>query len=251
MLRFGCNDDCATCPKPAKVRPTVYAARAWAQQLVLANIPLCPRIAELYVPLVNFYRAPAPESFVMRIRSGRTIVTPPPPKPNIGILVRPQHVQKHKKVKETIKEKPILTTGHYKLRKLTGAYMEKVIQITNDTKDDSFLRQIIFSLSDAQLLSNSFLESPTCRTHRHVITNQAAVHLAFDELDRRHLPLVFDSLYRALYDDRELSLRQQIRCIHLGWQALATPPDALEIGGRPLARALVDIIANNMPPHPY
>src|ERR1700694_775465 len=194
MLRFGCEEAVCEFFRKLKQRPTVYAARAFAQQLVMSNKPLCPRVEKLHVPLINFYRAPAPESLVMQIRSGRPIETPPPPKPHIGILVRPQHVQKHKKIKEPIKEKPVLTTGHYKLRKLTGQHMETVIQITNDTKDDSLLRQVICSLSDSRLLSGSFLDPPQCRTHRNLITNQASVRLAFDKLDRRHLPLVFDSL---------------------------------------------------------
>jgi hypothetical protein len=209
----------------------------------MLNKPLCPRVAELYVPLVNFFRAPVPESLVMRVRSGRPIPVPPSPKPNIGILVRPQHVQKHKKVKDIVKEKPVLTTGHYSLRKVEGVTLEQAIQITNDTKDDSFLRQIILSLGNAQILSRSFKDPD--RQHREILTNQESVRLAFDELDRRHLPLLFDSLHRALYDMVGLSTKEQIHCIHLGWQALSSIDNALEIG-RPLATTLVDILTRNM-----
>jgi ubiquitin-protein ligase E3 A len=65
----------------------------------------------------------------------------------------------------------------------------------------------------------------------------------FDELDRRHLPLLYDSLHRALrdIDDENISFNQEIHCLHLGWQALATSDSALEIGGLPLAMALIEI----------
>lgn len=69
------------------------------------------------------------------------------------------------------------------------------------------------------------------------------MHLVFDELDRRHLPVVFDALYRALHDPEfeEATCSQQIHIIHLAWQALASIDNALEIGGRPLATTLVDL----------
>jgi hypothetical protein len=129
MLRHGCEDkDCAFCPK-GKKRPTVYAARAFAQQYVIYNKPICPRIAALYVPLINFSRPPAPESLIMRVRSGKIPpVETPVAKPNIGINVRPQHVTKPKqKVKEPVKDKPIESVGQYKLRRLSGQTMEKVV----------------------------------------------------------------------------------------------------------------------------
>jgi hypothetical protein len=95
----------------------------------MLNKPLCPRIAELYVPLNNFARPPAPENLIQRMTCGRlpaveaTVV-----KPNIGIMVRPPHVSKHKpKLKEAIKEKPIVEVGQYKLRRLSGQWMEKVV----------------------------------------------------------------------------------------------------------------------------
>jgi len=108
--------------------------------------------------------------------------------------------------------------------------MAKVIEITNHTKDDSFLQQILSSLSDVRLLT-------------HIITNQASVHLVFGDLDRRHVPVVFDALYRALHDPdfEEATCSQQIHIIHLAWQALASIDSALEIGGRPLAMTLVDL----------
>lgn len=64
----------------------------------------------------------------------------------------------------------------------------------------------------------------------------------FDELDRKHLPLLFDSLYRALHDPdiSELTLNQQIHCLHLAWQALASIEDPLDFGGRSLAMTLID-----------
>lgn len=128
MLRHGCPDrSCPCCPR-AKRRPTVYAARALAQQYLLSNKRLCPSVAELFVPLINFSRPPAPESLIMRIRSGKAPKSESPPqKPPIGIMVRPQHVHKQaKKVKEPIKEKPVKDVGQYKLRRLSGQTMEKV-----------------------------------------------------------------------------------------------------------------------------
>jgi hypothetical protein len=128
MLRHGCEGlDCAYCPM-GKKRPTVYAARAFAQQYVMLNKPICPRIADLYVPLINFSRPAAPESLIMRVRSGKIPqVEAPVPKPNIGINVRPQHVNKQKpKLKEPIKEKTVESVGQYKLRRLSGQTMEKV-----------------------------------------------------------------------------------------------------------------------------
>jgi hypothetical protein len=64
----------------------------------------------------------------------------------------------------------------------------------------------------------------------------------FDELDRKHLPLLFDSLYRALHDPdiSELTFNQQIHCLHLAWQALVSIDNPLDFGGRPLAITLVD-----------
>jgi hypothetical protein len=65
----------------------------------------------------------------MRVRSGKIPpVETPVAKPNIGINVRPQHVTKPKqKVKETVKDKPIESVGQYKLRRLSGQTMEKVV----------------------------------------------------------------------------------------------------------------------------
>lgn len=128
MLRHGCEDEeCKLCHHGRK-RPTVYAARAYAQQFVLSNRKICPRVADLYVPLINFSRAPAPESLVMRVRCGKIPqVETPVAKPNIGINVRPQHVQKHKqKAKEPTREKPIMSVGQYKLRRLSSQSIEKV-----------------------------------------------------------------------------------------------------------------------------
>src|SRR5271170_6047136 len=128
MLRHGCEQDgCPFCPR-SKKRPTVYAARAFAQQYVMLNRKICPRIAELYVPLIDFARPHAPESMIMRVRCGKVPeVETPISKPTIGINVRPQHVHRHKqKVKEQIKEKPIETVGQFKLKKLTPNCMEKV-----------------------------------------------------------------------------------------------------------------------------
>lgn len=128
MLRHGCEDrSCRFCPR-GKRRPTVYTARAFAQQYLLANKPLCPKVAQLFVPLINFSRPPAPESLIMRVRSGKVPKSDIPlVKPPIGIMVRPQHVHKQpKKAKEPIKEKPIKDIGQYKLRRLSGHSMEKV-----------------------------------------------------------------------------------------------------------------------------
>jgi hypothetical protein len=128
MLRHGCEErSCRFCPR-GKRRPSVYTARAFAQQYLLANKPLCPRVAHLFVPLINFSRPPAPESLIMRVRSGRVPKSDIPlVKPPIGIIVRPQHVHKQpKKAKEPIKEKPTKDVGQYKLRRLSGQSMEKV-----------------------------------------------------------------------------------------------------------------------------
>jgi hypothetical protein len=128
MLRHGCEQDgCPFCPR-SKKRPTVYAARAFAQQYVMLNRKICPRIAELYVPLIDFARPHAPESMIMRVRCGKVPeVETPISKPTIGINVRPQHVNRHKqKVKEQIKEKPIENVGQFKLKRLTPNAMEKV-----------------------------------------------------------------------------------------------------------------------------
>jgi hypothetical protein len=95
----------------------------------MSNRKICPRVAELYVPLINFARAPAPESLVMRVRCGKIPeVETPVAKPNIGINVRPQHVQKHKqKVKEVVRDKPIMSVGQcYKLRRLSCQSIGKV-----------------------------------------------------------------------------------------------------------------------------
>src|SRR5208282_6297362 len=116
-------------------------------------------------------------------------------------------------------------------------------EITNDTKDDSFLRQILESLSDVDLLSQSFCDPPRFRTHKNVITNQATVHFMFDELDRKHMPLLFDSLHKALIQMQSMSMtfNKELHCIHLAWQALASIKGALDIGGLPLAVTLVEI----------
>lgn len=257
MLRHGCGDQaCPHCPRGTR-RPTVYAARALAQQHLLTNKRLCPSVSKLFVPLINFSRPAAPESLIMRIRSGKPPKSESPPQNRpIGIMVRPQHVHKQqtKKTKDPIKEKPVKDVGQYKLRRLSGQTMEKVsaldchaddevIEITNHTKDDSFLQQILTSLSDVRLLTQSFTDAPKYRVHRNIITNQASVHLVFDELDRRHLPVVFDALYRAVHDPEfeEATCSQQIHIMHLAWQALASSDSALEIGGRPLAMTLVDL----------
>ena len=63
----------------------------------------------------------------------------------------------------------------------------------------------------------------------------------FKELDRRHMPLLFDSLHRALLQMESMTFNKELHCIHLAWQALASVDDALEIGGLPLAVTLVDI----------
>lgn len=95
----------------------------------MAGRKLCPRVAELFVPLVSFARtAVAPESLIMRVRCGKIPeIGMPVPKPAIGINIRPQHVQKHKpKAKEPAKEKPVVNLGQFKLRRLTSQSMEKV-----------------------------------------------------------------------------------------------------------------------------
>jgi hypothetical protein len=260
MLRHGCEDqDCAYCPRGQK-RPTVYAAKAFAQQYIMVNRRICPRIAALFVPLINFSRPHGPESLIMRVRCGKIPdeMETPVSKPNIGINVRPQHVHKHKqKVKEPIKEKPIENVGQFKLKKLTGPCMEKVhpfppakttanrqvVEITNDTKDDSFLRQILDSLSDVAVLSESFCEDRPRRLHKNVITDQASILTMFQQLDRRHMPLLFDSLHRALLETQTtaVGVNKELHCIHLSWQALASTDNSLEIGGLPLAVTLVEI----------
>ena len=255
MLRHGCDDKSCKLCRRGKDRPTVYAARVFAQHYVVAGRKVCPRVAEMCVPLINFARPNVSESLIMRVRCGKIPeVATPVAKPNIGIMVRPHHVQKHKqKVKEQVREKPVVNAGQYKLRKLTSQSIEKVlipriilmqvIEITNDTKDDSFLRQILESLSDIRVLADSFRDPPRMRTHRNIITNKETVNLMFDELDRRHLPLLFNSLHRALrdIDNENISYKEEIHCLHLGWQALATSENALEIGGMPLAVSLVEI----------
>lgn len=133
MIRFGCEDaSCVYCRRTAK-RPSVYAAQVFAQQYVMTGRKLlCPRIAELCVPLVNFARTSvAPESLIMRVRCGKIPeVDVPVAKPAIGINVRPQHVQKHKpKAKETPKEKPVVNVGQFRLRRLNSQTMEKVITV--------------------------------------------------------------------------------------------------------------------------
>src|SRR5271170_2278203 len=128
MLRYGCHEkDCIYCPR-GKKRPTIYAARVFAQEYVAGNRKLCPRVADLYVPLINFSRNASSESLVMRVRCGKVPeVEAPIAKPNIGIMVRPQHVQKHKqKLKEPMKEKPVASVGHYRLRRLSSQSVERV-----------------------------------------------------------------------------------------------------------------------------
>jgi len=127
MLRHGCEEDCVYC-RIGNKRPTVYAARAFAQQYILMNKRLCPRIAQLYLPLVNFDRPRLAESLIMRVRCGKVShVEAPITRPDIGIIVRPQHVAKHKpKVKEPIKEKPIVNAGSYQLRDLNMRAIERV-----------------------------------------------------------------------------------------------------------------------------
>lgn len=65
----------------------------------------------------------------------------------------------------------------------------------------------------------------------------------FDELDRRHMPLLFESLHRALIQMESMSMtfNKELHCIHLAWQALASIEGALDIGGFPLAVTLVEI----------
>jgi HECT-domain (ubiquitin-transferase) len=79
--------------------------------------------------------------------------------------------------------------------------------------------------------------------HRNLITNQVSVHLFFDELERKHFPILFDSLYRALHDHdmAELTFNQELHCVHLAWLALASNPSSLDLGGRPLAITLIDL----------
>jgi len=136
MIRFGCEDTtCTYCRRPAK-RPSVYAAQVFAQQYVMTGRKLCPRIAELFVPLVNFARTSvAPESLIMRVRCGKIPeVELPVAKPAIGINVRPQHVQKHKpKAKDAPKEKPVVNVGQFRLRRLNSQAMEKVLKLASST----------------------------------------------------------------------------------------------------------------------
>ena len=121
--------------------------------------------------------------------------------------------------------------------------MTQIIEITRDTKDDSFLRQILESLSNVDVLSQSFRDLPKYRMHKNVITNQVTVRVLFGELERRHMPLLFDSLHRALLqmDVTPLTLNKEIHCICMAWQALASVDGALEIGGLPLAVTLVEL----------
>ena len=118
-----------------------------------------------------------------------------------------------------------------------------MVEITNDTKDDSFLRQILDSLSDVEILSEAFCDERKNRTHKNVITDQASVLTMFGQLDRRHIPLLFDSLHRALIETQTTAMlfNKELHCIHLSWQALASVDNALEIGGLPLAVTLVEI----------
>ena len=117
------------------------------------------------------------------------------------------------------------------------------MEITNDTKDDSFLRQILDSLSDVGVLSEAFCDERNNRKHKNVITDQASVLTMFGQLDRRHIPLLFDSLHRALIETQTTAMmfNKELHCIHLSWQALASVDNALEIGGLPLAVTLVEI----------
>jgi len=130
MLRFGCEEeDCKICRK-GKKRPTIYAAKAFAQQLIMLNRKLCPRIADLYVPLINFTRPASSESLIMRVRCGKVPDEEPPPvvKPKIGIMIRPQHVHKHKpkSTEKPVKEKIWDLDGHYRLRTLSTTIMKQV-----------------------------------------------------------------------------------------------------------------------------
>jgi len=130
MLRFGCDDeDCKICRR-GKRRPTIYAAKAFAQQLIMLNRKLCPRVAELYVPLINFARPASSESLIMRIRCGKVPEEEPAPvaKPKIGIMVRPPHVHKHKpkSSEKPTKEKIFDLDGHYRLRTLNTSIMKQV-----------------------------------------------------------------------------------------------------------------------------
>ena len=63
----------------------------------------------------------------------------------------------------------------------------------------------------------------------------------FGALGRRHLPLLYTSLNRALQHIDHLTLNKELHCTQLAWQALASVPDALDLGGLPLAVTLVDI----------
>jgi ubiquitin-protein ligase E3 A len=65
----------------------------------------------------------------------------------------------------------------------------------------------------------------------------------FGQLDRRHLPRLFDSLHRALLETQTTAMlfNKELHCIHISWQALASVDNALEIGGLALAVTLVEI----------
>jgi len=90
------------------------------------------------------------------------------------------------------------------------------------------------------LLAQSFCDPPKFRTHKNIITSHAGV-LTFSELDRRHMPLLYTSLNRALQHIDHLTLNKELHCIQLAWQALASVHDALDLGGLPLAITLVEI----------
>jgi len=90
------------------------------------------------------------------------------------------------------------------------------------------------------LLAQSFCDPPKFRTHKNIITSPAGV-LTFSELDRRHMPLLYTSLNRALQHVDHLTLNKELHCIQLAWQALASVDDALDLGGLPLAITLVEI----------
>jgi ubiquitin-protein ligase E3 A len=90
------------------------------------------------------------------------------------------------------------------------------------------------------LLAQSFCDPPKFRTHRNIITGPSGV-LTFGDLNRRHLPLLYTSLNRALQHIDHLTLNKELHCTQLAWQALAGVDDALELGGLPLAITLVEI----------
>ena len=98
-------------------------------------------------------------------------------------------------------------------------------------------------LADVELVATAFcLRSPD-KTHKHIITDIPAVRMVLDGLPRRYMPHLFDSLNRALLDidSVNLTLNQEIHCLHVSWLALASVKDSLEIGGRPLAITLVEL----------